>query len=55
MHVGWIAYKSKQQYTMADKDGTRHVLEPTRLERDIGVLVSDDLKQGDQVAAATAW
>ena len=41
MHVGRSANKSKQQYTVVDKDGIRHVLDPTRLERDLGVLVSN--------------
>ena len=42
---------------MMDNDGIRHDLKPTRSERDLDVLVSDDLKLGEQfnAAADTAW
>ena len=36
--------KSTQQYTMARQDGTRQILDETKMERDLGVMVSDNLK-----------
>jgi hypothetical protein len=52
MHVGRGKRKSAQEYTMRDDLGAEHVLEVTRVERDLGVLVSDDLKLGNQCHAA---
>ena len=37
---------------MANIDGTRRTLEATKVERDLGVLLSDDLKVRAQVVAA---
>ena len=54
MHVGRKAYKSTNEYTMVDDSGTTHTLEATKVERDLGVLVTDDLKLGDQCRAAAA-
>ena len=39
---------------MAHIDGTRHPLEVTKVERDLGVLISDDLKVRAQVEKAAA-
>ena len=41
-------------YSMAHIDGTRHPLEVTKVERDLGVLISDDLKVRAQVEKAAA-
>ncbi len=41
--------KSTQQYTMARQDGTRQILDETKMERDLGVMVSDNLKVKAQV------
>jgi ribonuclease P/MRP protein subunit RPP40 len=54
MHVGRGANKSSHVYTMTDDDGTERPLETTQLERDLGVLVSDDLKLGAQCRSAAA-
>ena len=54
MHVGRGKKKSSHVYTMMRPDGTRHQLETTDLERDLGVLVSSDLKVSSQVEAAAA-
>jgi hypothetical protein len=54
MHVGRGEKKSAQDYTMRDDDGIERTLETTKLERDLGVLVSDDLKLGHQCRAAAA-
>ena len=54
MHVGRGKKKSSQEYTMSNEQGTRKTLEITRVERDLGVLVSDNLKFGPQCKAAAA-
>ena len=54
MHVGRGESKSSHIYTMTDDDGTVRALETTQLERDLGVLVSDDLKLGAQCRSAAA-
>ena len=54
MHVGRTNQKSKFIYSMLDPDGNRKNLEVTTVERDLGVLVSDDLKARSQVNAAAA-
>lgn len=54
MHVGRGSNKSSYEYTMPDKDGTPCPLEVTHLERDLGVLISDDLKLEAQCRAAAA-
>jgi hypothetical protein len=43
-----------QVYTMQDAAGERHALEVTRQERDLGVILSDDLKWKAQAEAAAA-
>ena len=53
MHIGRLS-KSTQVYTMKDSDGIDRALETTSVERDLGVLVSDDLKLGAQCRAAAA-
>lgn len=45
---------SPHTYTMRDDQGTAHPLEVTRVERDLGVLVSHDLKFGPQCKSAAA-
>ena len=54
MHVGYGLNKSTHEYTMCDEYGIARTLETTNLERDLGVLVSDDLKIGPQCRAAAA-
>mgnify|MGYP000361356293 CR=1 FL=1 len=54
MHVGRGVHKSTQSYTMLDDDGIARTLEVTQVERDLGVLVSDDLTLGAQCRAAAA-
>ncbi len=54
MHVGRANNKSTHEYTMTCADGTRRQLEVTTIERDLGVLVSDDLKVRAQVEAAAS-
>ena len=54
MHVGRGVNKSTQDYTMPDEDGIARTLEVTHVERDLGVLVSDDLTLGAQCRAAAA-
>ncbi len=54
MHVGRGKKRSTHTYTMTAQDGTRHQLGTTTVERDLGVLVSDDLKVRAQVEAAAA-
>ena len=39
---------------MSNENGDVHVLEETTLERDLGVLISNDLKQAEQVKASAA-
>jgi hypothetical protein len=53
MHIGGKT-KSQHVYTMEDADGTRHTLETSTCERDLGVLVSDDLTFSAQCKAAAA-
>ena len=53
MHIGG-KIKSQHVYTMADSEGVRHTLETTTCERDLGVLVSDDLTFNSQCKAAAA-
>ncbi|MCA9388013.1 MAG: hypothetical protein KC653_03115 [Candidatus Andersenbacteria bacterium] len=54
MHVGRSNKKSTHEYTMKDEQGSIRTLSVTRVERDLGVLVSDDLKFGPQCKAAAA-
>jgi hypothetical protein len=54
MHVGNGKNKSSQVYTMTDNNGEARALEVTTVERDLGVLVSDDLKLSAQCAEAAA-
>lgn len=54
MHVGRSNNKSTQDYTMQDSTGARHTLEVTSVERDLGVLISNDLKLRPQVEAAAS-
>jgi hypothetical protein len=54
MHVGKPTNKSSQEYSMTDTNGLKHILETTTVERDLGILVSDDLKVKQQVEAAAA-
>ena len=54
MHFGRPVGKSFFEYSMANPDGTRAVLETTSVERDLGVQVSNDLKLRKQVEAAAA-
>jgi hypothetical protein len=55
MHVGKRdSLRSDHVYTMDDSSGITHELEETSLERDLGVLISNDLKWRPQVEAATA-
>ncbi|MBY0581224.1 MAG: hypothetical protein K2P53_06055 [Rickettsiales bacterium] len=54
MHVGCRKNKSTHIYTMADINGIRRNLSPTCIERDLGVLISDNLKVKAQVEAAAS-
>jgi hypothetical protein len=54
MHVGKNNKRSAHVYTMEDSSGTAQVLQETMLERDLGVLISYDLKWRSQVEAAAA-
>jgi hypothetical protein len=54
MHVGTGRKRSAHVYTMISNDGSRHVLETTDLERDLGVLLSRDLKVSAQVDAVVS-
>ena len=55
MHVGKNSKKrSNYDYTMKGDDEVEHSLVETVLERDLGVLVSNDLKWHAQVDAASA-
>ena len=54
MHIGRLSKKSAHVYTMKDSEGVDRALETTCVERDLGVLVSDDLKLGAQCRAAAA-
>ena len=42
------------RYTMAEEHGIRKELKVTRVERDLGIQVSDDLKVSNQVDTKTA-
>jgi hypothetical protein len=53
MHVG-RNNKSVYVYTMTDQMGMRQELGTTSVERDLGVLISEDLKVKHQVEAAAA-
>jgi hypothetical protein len=53
MHVGRDA-NEPHTYTMTDQDGVKRALEVTKLERDLGVLVSNDLKFSAQCTEAAA-
>jgi len=53
MHVGKRS-KLTHEYTMLCSDGSRRRLEVIKVERDLGVMVSDDLKVRAQVEAAAA-
>ena len=53
MHVG-RSHRITHQYSMRHIDGTRRPLEVTKVERDLGVLVSDDLKVRAQVEKAAS-
>jgi hypothetical protein len=54
MHVGRPGNRSTNFYTMPDVDGTRRLLSVTATERDLGVLVSNDLKVRAQAEAAAS-
>ena len=54
MHVGKTKSRSAHTYYMRDDDGAMRSLEETTVERDLGVLVSNDLKLGAQCKAAAA-
>ena len=53
MHVG-IKAKSTHSYTMIDEQGDRKQLSVTTSERDLGVLVTDNLSLSAQCKAAAA-
>ena len=54
MHIGRPNNKSSHIYTMTKIDGSRRQLEVSKVERDLGVLVSDDLKVRAQVVSASS-
>ena len=54
MHVGKTNHKSTFVYSMKDSTGAQHTLDSTVVERDLGVLVSDDLKVKNQVDSSAA-
>ena len=54
MHVGKSKKRSTHVYTMDDSSGATQELQETVLERDLGVLISNDLKWKSQVEAAAA-
>lgn len=54
MHVGRGHIKSKHEYFMRDELDNVHTLTSTKIERDLGVLVSSDLKFESQCKAAAA-
>lgn len=54
MHVGKKNKRSEHVYTMEDSSGVAQELLETTLERDLGVLISNDLKWESQVKAAAA-
>ena len=52
MHFG--KKKKKFFYTMLDKDQNRRSLAESNLERDLGILVSNNLSWEDQVNSAVS-
>jgi hypothetical protein len=54
MHVGRPGNRSNNFYTMPDAEGTRRLLDVTSTERDLGVIVSNDLKVRVQVETAAS-
>ena len=54
MHVGRDKVRSTAEYFMMNEQGNQQELEVTRVERDLGVMISDDLKLGHQVGEAAA-
>ena len=55
LHVGKQSRtRSSNVYLMTDDNGDQHELAETVLERDLGILVSNDLKWKSQTEAATA-
>ena len=54
MHVGKNKKRSTHVYTMDDSSGATLELQETELERDLGMLISNDLKWRSQVEAASA-
>ena len=54
MHVGRTTKISNYRYTITDEQGIRNEIEVTRVERDLGIQVSDDLKVRNQVDTAAA-
>ena len=54
LHVARTTKRSTSRNTMADEQEIRKEIEVTRVERDLGVQVSDDLKVRNQVDTAAA-
>jgi len=54
MHVGRRYNKSTYNYSMANVDGTRRLLEETTVERDLGVMVSNDLNVRQQIESVAS-
>lgn len=54
MHIGRALNKSTHEYSMSEIDGSRRILEVSSLERDLGVLVSDNFKVRAQVEVAAS-
>ncbi|XP_065658836.1 uncharacterized protein LOC136083369 [Hydra vulgaris] len=52
MHIGQGSTKSNQKYYMYDDNGKQVTLADTYIERDLGVLISDNLKVKMQVDSA---
>ena len=52
MHIGKSKKRSAHVYTMDDSSGVTCELQETVLERDLGVMISNDLKWRSQVEAA---
>jgi ribonucleases P/MRP protein subunit RPP40 len=52
MHVGRGKNKSAHVYFMPGESGATHQLEETQVERDLGVLISSDLRWREQTRAA---
>ena len=51
MHFG---KKNNDQYILKDKSPIRHILDESEIERDLGILISNDLKWADQVNYAVS-